>query len=391
MKNSAALFRTRVRREPRFFVAAAEPAPQRPAYREVDLMQVWRKELCEMGKFKFDVAIGNPPYQDDSIGDNKEFAPPIYHLFIQEAYKTTNKVELIHPARFLFNAGSTPKNWNREMLEDPHLKIFYYEQDSSTIFPGTDIKGGIAISYHDTEKNYGPIKVFSPIPEVNDINKKVQGLSEHNLTEIIYPQTKFNLEALYADYPDYENIIGSNGRDKRFRNNIFDKIDLFSDAPSTDADCKILGVQKNKRVWKYIPEKYIDNTDGNLKKWKVFVVRVNGTGRLGEVLSTPVIAKPDNGFTQTFIGIGDFDTKGEAENLLKYIQSKFLRTMLSVLKVTQDNSKETWSMIPLQDFSATSDIDWSQPVAAIDQQLYKKYGLTEHESSFIEKNVKEMA
>ncbi len=61
---------------------------------------------------KFDFVIGNPPYQDETLGDNKGFAPPVYHKFLEEAYKIANTVEMIHPARFLFNAGSTPKQWN---------------------------------------------------------------------------------------------------------------------------------------------------------------------------------------------------------------------------------------------------------------------------------------
>lgn len=120
------------------------------------------------------------------------------------------------------------------------------------------------------------------------------------------------------------------------------------------------------------------------------VVRVNGTGALGEVLSTPVITKPNEGYTQTFIGIGAFDTKKEAENCLKYVKSKFLRTMLGILKITQDNNRNTWRMIPLQDFTDSSDIDWSKSVREIDAQLYEKYGLDQQEIDFIESHVKEM-
>lgn len=86
---------------------------------------------------KFDVIIGNPPYQDESIGGNTK-APSIYHLFISSAYKIANTVELIHPARFLFNAGDTPKKWNRKMLNCDHLKVTYFTQDATTVFPNTD-------------------------------------------------------------------------------------------------------------------------------------------------------------------------------------------------------------------------------------------------------------
>ena len=85
-----------------------------------------------------------------------------------------------------------------------------------------------------------------------------------------------------------------------------------------------------------------------------------------------------------------FDTEQEATALFKYIKTKFLRTMLGVLKVTQDNKKSVWKYVPLQDFTENSDIDWTKSVAEIDKQLYAKYGLTDEEIFFIETNVKEM-
>jgi len=96
------------------------------------------------------------------------------------------------------------------------------------------------------------------------------------------------------------------------------------------------------------------------------------------------------GVTQTFLTIGAFDTQSEAEACLKYIKTKFARTMLGILKATQDNKKETWRLVPLQDFTADSDIDWRMSVADIDRQLYRKYGLEEKEITFIEEKVRAM-
>lgn len=99
---------------------------------------------------KFDFIIGNPPYNEDfeNSGDNGKFAKPIYNDFMDEAYQIADKVELIHPARFLFNAGSTPKEWNQKMLNDPHFKILQYEPDSAKVFPPpVDIKGGWLFLY----------------------------------------------------------------------------------------------------------------------------------------------------------------------------------------------------------------------------------------------------
>lgn len=346
-----------------------------------------------MSKKLFDYVIGNPPYNADfsSYGDNDTYATPVYNLFLDEAYKVGDKVEMIHPARFLFNAGSTPKAWNEKMLNDEHLKVLKYEEDSSKIFSNTDVKGGIAISYHDEEKKFGPIEIFSKYPEMNSIVKKIRRIiGMESLSDIIFTQCRFDLSALYEKYPRFKSVIGSNGKDKRFRNNIFSKIDIFKDAADNESDIPTLGVIKNKRMWKYIETDVVDQTHENLNKWKTLLARANGSGQFGETLSPSVLSKPGEAYTQTFIGFGSFESEKEANNVSVYLKTKFVRAMLGVLKVTQDNDREVWRLVPLQDFTSQSDIDWSKSISEIDQQLYEKYGLNEAEINFIETHVKEM-
>ncbi len=354
-------------------------------------------ELSGGNKMKFDFIIGNPPYQGDvEESENKTFMPSVYNLFMDMAYELSDRVELVHPGRFLFNAGQTPKAWNQKMLSDPSLKILYFEPDSSKIFPNTDIKGGVVISYHDKTKNFGAIQTFTSFPELNSILIKVNSKNDNgSLMNIVYAQNRFNLETLYFKYPQYKSIIGSEGKDKRFRNNIFEKIPLFTDEKVNENDLHVLGITNNKRVWKYFPIEFVDLEHENLFKWKVMVPSANGSGAIGEVMSTPLCGTPLCGtplcgYTQSFIGIGAFETENEANNCLKYIKSKFARTMLGILKITQHNAAPTWRYVPLQDFMSSSDIDWQQSVAEIDVQLYKKYGLDENEISFIESHVKEM-
>lgn len=129
----------------------------------------------------------------------------------------------------------------------------------------------------------------------------------------------------------------------------------------------------------------------NLYKFKVILPKSNGAGKFGEIISTPLVVGPMIGYTGTFIGVGAFKSEFEANATLKYVKTKFLRTMLGVLKVTQDNPIGVWKKVPLQNFTTNSDIDWKQSVADIDQQLYAKYGLTEQEVNFIETKVKEMS
>lgn len=158
--------------------------------------------MTEKDQFKFDVVIGNPPYQEeqkstDIESSKKNYASPIYNLFIDEAYEVGKKVELIHPARFLFNAGSTPKKWNKKMLNDPHLKVIYYESESKKVFENVDIKGGIAVTYHDNSKDFGAIKVFTQYSELNEIMKKVVEQPKFiSLIEIVYSRTAYRLTDL---------------------------------------------------------------------------------------------------------------------------------------------------------------------------------------------------
>lgn len=346
-----------------------------------------------MSKKMFDFCIGNPPYNSDfqKSGDNGKYAAPVYDKFMNASYTIADSVELIHPARFLFNAGSTNKKWNEKMLNDPHFKVLKYEPKSDLIFSNTDIKGGVAITYYTLNKRFGAIGVFTAFPELNSIVKKAASINEENsLSSIIYTQVRFDLKSLYSDYPSLINVIGSNGKDKRFRNNAFAKVPVFLENKVNNDDIKVIGILKNKRVWRYINKKYVDTNHENLQKWKVLVPRANGSGSLGEVLSTPLIGEPLIGYTQSFIGIGSYARKSESEAAMKYIKTKFARVLLGVLKVTQDNDKGVWELIPLQDFTDHSDIDWSKSIHEIDQQLFKKYGLNEEEIEFIETHVKEM-
>jgi hypothetical protein len=311
---------------------------------------------------------------------------------MEEAYKIASRVSFITPARFLYNAGQTPKAWNKKMLEDKHLKVEYLEQDSSKVFANTDIKGGVAVTYRDDNADFGAIGIFTAFPELNSILKKVieshiESFSNIVSNQIIYQYT----DKLHEDFPEAKHML-SKEDDYVVRTNAFDKLGMiyFDNKPKDgNAYIQLLGLQNNKRVYKWVRRDYISEHE-SLTKYKVFIPAANGSGALGEVLSTPLIGTPMIGTTQTFLTIGAFDVKDEADAVLKYVCSKFARALLGVLKVTQHNPPQKWKYVPLQNFATTSDIDWTKSVREIDQQLYKKYGLDETEIEFIESHVKEM-
>lgn len=173
---------------------------------------------------------------------------------------------------------------------------------------------------------------------------------------------------------------------------------IFYDEKPNDGHeyIRIFGRDGSNRTLKYIRKEYV-NKVSNLDKYKLLISKADGaSGHIGKPIPARIIGKaeivePWVGSTETFLGIGKFETRNEAENCLKYIKTKFARTMLGVLKVTQDITPTKWKYVPLQDFTVHSDIDWSKSVAEIDQQLYRKYDLTADEIEFIETHVKEMA
>ncbi len=171
--------------------------------------------------------------------------------------------------------------------------------------------------------------------------------------------------------------------------NFFDLLPEVYTDDSTDDSFGILCRKDNRRRICYIKAKYLQNNP-YMKTYNVACPKSNGNGVCGEVLTSTEILKPGIGATDTFISIGCFETIIEAENMQKYIMTKFLRSLLGMKKVTQDNSKNAWSLIPVQDFTPSSDIDWTKSIPEIDRQLYAKYGLDESEIEFIETHVKEM-
>ncbi len=342
---------------------------------------------------KFDFVIGNPPYQDNTIGENDTYAPPVYDKFLDAAYGIADKVEMIHPARFLFNAGSTPKAWNQKMLNDEHFKVTHYEAYSGRVFPNTDIKGGIVISYRDNNRNFGAIDTFTPYEELNSILGKIRKYKGFNsLSTIIVTSYAYHFtKQLYSDLPDLKGSL-SKGHEYDLKSNVFEKMPgiFFNEKPQDgNKYIRILGRINNERQYKYIKENYVNDVV-NLHSYKVFLPGATGTGQFGETIATPFVGNPGDGSTETFLSIGSFENCNEAEHLTRYIRTKFARALFGVLKRTQANTPGKWQWVPLQDFTSQSDIDWSQSIAEIDQQLYKKYGLSDEEIAFIETNVKEM-
>lgn len=340
---------------------------------------------------KFDVVIGNPPYQDDLIGENEAKSPPIYHLFMDAAFEVSERTVLVTPARFLSNAGQTPKSWNKKTLSDEHLSVAIFEPSSSTIFPGTAIDGGIVVTYRDAARVIGPIGSHSYLTDTaKSLVDAVSSRSSSSLASTITEHPCSWNDQVFVDHPDLrERIPSSSG--PRMKTNTFERMDevcLQSDPKDGHEHVRILGLANRKRAERWVRKEYVVAPDV-VDYYKVIIAGADGAAvKSGRVVGMPTVAVPGTGFTQTFMSIGKFDSEAEAEACATYVRTKFARAMLGILKTTQHNSAIKWKHVPLQDFTSGSDIDWSKPIPQIDEQLYAKYGLDAEEIAFIESNVK---
>lgn len=346
---------------------------------------------------KFDVVIGNPPYQEEAQGGGTRDTP-VYHQFMDAAFEVGTKAVLITPARFLFNAGFTPKAWNEKMLADEHLSVAHYESDSNGLFPSLadPIKGGIVVTYRDSERKLGPIGFFAKHLELDKILQKVRESGTAFIDGDVSSGRAYAFtQAMHDAYPEASSIMSS---DAQFRvsTNTFEQLAfLFDETRPADGGeyVRLFGVIKNRRVYRWLRSEYITGAD-SLDKYKVAVPAANGSGSttdfFGVALNKPTVLEPGTGVTQTFITIGSFETEAEAKACEKYIKSKFARAMLGVLKITQHNPRNTWKFVPAQNFTSAADIDWTKSIPDIDAQLYAKYGLDAEEIAFIEANVKPM-
>lgn len=340
---------------------------------------------------KFDVVIGNPPYQEEAVG-TATHKMPIYHEFMEAAHQLGKKAVLVTPARFLFNAGYTPKKWNQKKLTDPHFRVSDYFPNSDDLFPGTGIRGGVVVTVRDEDSPGEPIGTFTKFPELTSILRKVSQRSKStpSLGDSFSPDTRYTSK-MHEEHPNAVDFLAV-GHENDIGTHAFSRLPfLFPSKHPEDGNeyLKMLGLIQNKRVKHWVRRDYVKGP-GSFDTYKVVFPKSNGSGYFGETLSTPVVLGPGETATRSFILTGSCETPAEADAVLKYVKSKFARAMLGVLKVTQDNPARVWKHVPLQDFTENSDIDWSKSIPEIDQQLYAKYGLDDEEIEFIESHVKPM-
>jgi type II restriction enzyme len=343
---------------------------------------------------KFDAVVGNPPYQV-ALSENK-MSRSIYPDFTRTAKKVSDVVSLVMPARWMSGENGPyreTQGFVNEMLEGSHLKSFALHPDSSELFSGVDIKGGIC--YFVWDKNYSKDLVSYTLSENGmDTTADVPFRISDNII-VRFPQLTSIIQKISRNTSsDSMKTLVSSRNPFGFVSDLFVKnnegVRRISEAMEEKDDHRIIGLLKGKRVYRYIPNDELKKNRKGAESWKVFVPRANGSGAFGETFSTPMVGPPMLVCTDTFLQVGEFDEENEANSVLQYVKTKFFRAIVGVKKTAVFNYKDAFTFVPILDFTVDSDIDWTKSITEIDQQLYKKYGLNQEEIDFIESRVKSM-
>ncbi len=337
----------------------------------------------EIFNMKFDVIISNPPYQLNDGGGTGDSAKPIYHLFVQKAKKLLPKyIVMIIPSRWM-KGGKGLQTFREEMIADTRLKYIYDYEDAKECFTGLHIDGGV--TYFLWDKNYCGVVNYTYKPKDEPAFLTRRYLSNNVSDTVIRDYRQMSIIEKSSNGTRFSSIVST-------RNPYGFSADLFNEPkhyPHTNLSeksfpnsYKIYGVRGIKggarRVTGYVNFDKNNDKDHNFDKFKLFFSKAFTT--TSTVPPEVIIAKPYEICTETFLQIGGFNYENEAKNCLSYIKTKFFRALLFYNRHSLNISRESFSLIPMQDFSKP----WT------DEELYAKYNLTDEEIAFIESMIRPM-
>ena len=331
---------------------------------------------------EFDVICGNPPYQLVDGGHGTS-AIPIYNKFIEQAKRLNPKyLTMIVPSRWM-TSGKGLDSFRDMMIHDTSIKELHDFANTSDCFTGVDIKGGVCYFLRDRDYN-GLCDCYRH--DCNGVSHMKRNLVEGSDTIFILQNELISIKhKVWSDMSQksFAEIVSSQ-KPYGFRTDFF-KDPTKYDLPLLSDELiaggySILGLEKAKRVWKHVASNYPFPKAPGLDKYKVFIANAYGCGEIGEIPSTPVLSTPGQACTETFLELGPWDTEVEAKNALSYLKTKFFRALVGIKKQTQHTSRDTYSFVPMQDFSKP----WT------DAELYGKYGLDQSEIEFIEAMIRPM-
>lgn len=343
---------------------------------------------------KFDVIIGNPPYQEMD-GGAQASASPIYQNFVEAAKELNPRyISLIMPSRW-YTGGKGLDSFRDEMLNDEHIRELHDWLTPEDIFPNTNIRGGVCYFLWDSEynnkenlvrvvtheKNEVVSDVMRPM-KIDDIDVFIRDFRANSILMKVFTHQKNMNNKWLTDYVSPRKPFGLGG-------NFTNDTKFYNSIKGLSKPIKCYG----KGIIGYVECENITVRTDWIDKWKVYTARANNIGtELSDDNFNTIIGEPKTICTETYIVIGaDLDlNENSANNLSNYLQTKFSRYLHSLAKSSHDAARATYRFIPMQDFNNSGEIDWSVSIENIDKQLYEKYGLSDEEVEFIESKIKAM-
>jgi adenine-specific DNA methylase len=324
---------------------------------------------------KFDVVIGNPPYQlgqsgGDSVGG---FAMPIYQKFVEAAKSLDPRyITMVTPSRW-FAGGRGLDEFRTRMLSDKRISVLVDFPNSADVFPGVDVKGGVSYFLWDSNA-YGPCSVTTVEGEVTG-QTVLRHLDEYDV--LIRRNEALSILKKVLEKVQVESL--------RFLSEDVSPIQPFSIRTSYRGKEQKDGLKNPVLLFQNGGTSYIDKAEipRNIEwvdQWKVLLARASGSGNDPHVIGKPIVAPPNSACTETYLVVSRCETEVEASNFASYLKCKFPRFLLSLRKYTQDLFSERFSFVPQMDISVT----WT------DDQLYEYFDLTSEEIEYINSVIRPM-
>lgn len=336
----------------------------------------------EIVNMKFDVIIGNPPYQMNDGGGTGSSAMPIYHHFVEQAKKLKPRyLAMIIPSRW-FTGGRGLEKFRASMLKDKQVRVLHDFPNAGECFPGVEIKGGVCyflwckdhfgkcqVNCHKDEKitstmdrylQQEGMEILIRNNEAINIFERVKIVGKRSFLEIVSANDPFGFDVREADSykrvkPNY--VLSKFKNSVRFYYNGWKKEGIG-----------------------FVDETSITKNLDWVRKYKVLIPKAWGKGDASQDILQPFIILPQSCCSETYLVIGPFNDENTCKNVISYIQTKFFHFMVSLHKITQNTMQKAYSFVPMQDFSKP----WT------DEELYTKYGLSEEEIACIESMIRPM-